>query len=191
MKRFFSPPYIVGYVLALFCIAVFVIADRGYANYSINHELDPVNVVTLAVNIFIAFFLQYYFASRAADDRAEKDILLDNVRDVFGMLRSCRDEVMSCHGVAKVSQESQQTIIKLYRTLSNGLENLQNAIEMSGCSTKLEADCEAVQKGFFDYKAAATGKFPYDSSDISYQERTYRALVRELHSLAFRVNKHR
>jgi hypothetical protein len=190
MKRFFSPPYIVGYVLAVFCVGVFVIADNGYWNYSINHELDPVNVVTLAVNIFIAFFLQYYFASRASDDRAEKDILLDNVRDVFGMLRSCRDEVMSCHGVGKVSKESQQKIIKLYRTLSNGLENLQNAVEMSGC-TKLTGDCEAVLKKFFDYKAAATGKFPYDSSDISYQERTYRTLMRELHSLAFKVNKHR
>lgn len=107
------------------------------------------------------------------------------------MLRSCRDEVMSCHGIVKVSLESQQKIIKLYRTLSNGLENLQNAIEMSGCSTKLTADCEAVRASFFDYKAAATGKFPYDSSDISYQERTYRTLMRELHSLAFKVNKHR
>jgi hypothetical protein len=97
---------------------------------------------------------------------------------------------MSCHGVGKVSKESQQKIIKLYRTLSNGLENLQNAVEMSGC-TKLTGDCEAVLKKFFDYKAAATGKFPYDSSDISYQERTYRTLMRELHSLAFKVNKHR
>jgi hypothetical protein len=57
MKRFFSPPYIVGYVLAVFCVGVFVIADNGYWNYSINHELDPVNVVTLAVNIFPAILL--------------------------------------------------------------------------------------------------------------------------------------
>jgi hypothetical protein len=140
--------------------------------------------------IFIAFFLQYYFASRASDDRAEKDILLDNARDVFGMLRSCRDEVMSCHGIAKVSKASQQKIIRLYRTLSNGLVNLQNAIEMSGC-TKLTEDCDAVLKRFVDYKVAATGKFPYDPSDIGYQEQTYRNLMRELHSLAFKINKHR
>jgi hypothetical protein len=190
MKRFFSAPYIVGYILALLCAAVFVIADNGYWNYSINHELDPVNVLTLGVNIFIAFFLQYYFASRATDDRAEKDLLLDNMRDVFGILRSCRDEVMSCHGMVKVSKASQQKIVRLYRTLSNGLVNLQNAIEMSGC-TKLTEDCDAVLKRFVDYKIAATGKFPYDSSDISYQEQTYRNLMRELHSLAFKINKHR
>lgn len=171
MRRFSSPPYIVGYVLAFLCIAVFIIAANGYGNYSINHELDPVNVVTLAVNIFIAFFLQYYFASRASDDRAEKDLLLDSVRDVFGMLRSCRDEVMSCHGMLKVSRASQQKIIRLYRTLSNGLINLQNAIEMSGCN-QLTKECDAVLKRFIDYKIAATGKFPYDSSDVSYQEQT-------------------
>jgi hypothetical protein len=190
MKRFFRAPYIVGYCLAIFCIAVFVIADNGYWNYSLNHELDPVNVVTLAVNIFIAFFLQYYFASRASDDRAEKDILLDNMRDVFGMLRLCRDEVISCHGIAKVSKASQQKIIRLYRTLSNGLVNLKIAIEMSGC-TKLTGHCDTALKRFFDYKVAATGKFPYDSSDISYQEQTYLNLMKELHSLAFKLNKHR
>lgn len=190
MRRFFSPPYIVGYILAFFCVAIFVMANSGHWDYSINHELDPVNVVTLAVNIFIAFFLQYYFASRASDDRAEKDILLDNVRDVFGMLRSCRDEVMSCHGIADVSKASQQKIIRLYRTLSNGLVNLQNAIEMSGC-TQLTGDCDALLKKFVDYKVAATRKFPYDSSDISEQEQTYLNLMRELHSLGFKVNKHR
>lgn len=190
MKRFFSAPYIVGLSIAVLCVFAFAIANNGYWGYSINHDIDPVNVLTLGVNIFIAFFLQYYFASRASDDRAEKDILLDNVRDVFGMLRSCRDAVMSCHGVDDVSKESQQEIIKLYRTMSNGLENLRNAIEMSGCK-KLTSDCDAVVKRFFAYKAAATGKFPYDSSDISGQERTYRTLMRELHSLAFKVNKYR
>jgi hypothetical protein len=162
----------------------------GRWDYSINHELDAVNLVTLAVNVFIAFFLQYYFASRASDDRAEKDILLDNVRDVFGMLRSCRDEVMSCQGIAEVSKESQQKIIRLYRTLSNGLVNLQNAIKMSGC-TELAVDCDTLLKNFVDYKVAATRKFPYDASDISEQEQTYLSLMRELHSLAFKVNKHR
>jgi hypothetical protein len=190
MKRFLGAPYIVGGAIAVLCVTVFVLAANGYKNLSINHELDPIGLLTLGVNIFIAFFLQYYFAARATDDRAEKDILIDNVRDVFSILRSCRDEVMSCHGIAKISKDTQRKIIKLYRNLSNGLENLQTAIEMSGCR-KLTKECEAVLEKFFKYKAAATNKFPYDSSDISYQEQTYRTLMRELHSLAFKVNQHR
>lgn len=190
MKRFLSAPYIVGGAIVVVCVIVFVLAEIGWANFSINHELDPVNILTLGVNIFIAFFLQYYFAAKATDDRAEKDILLDNVRDVFNILRTCRDEVMACHGLGKVGKDSQKKIIKLYRNLSNALENLQTAIEMSGCE-KLTRECETVRDNFFKYKASGTGKFPYDASDISYQDQTYRALMGELHSLAFKVNKHR
>jgi hypothetical protein len=190
MKRFLGLPYLVGGAVALLCATVFLLADNGYANLSINHELDAINLLTLGVNIFIAFFLQYYFASRATDDRAEKNILRDNVRDVFNVLRSCRDEVMSCHGISKISKENQKKIIKLFRNLSNGLENLQTAIEMSGCK-KLKKECEVVLEKFFKYKAATTGKFPYDASDISYQDQTYRAIMRELHALAFKINKHR
>jgi hypothetical protein len=190
MKRFLTAPYIVGTGIAALCVAVFLLADNGYGNLSVNHELDPINLLTLGVNIFIAFFLQYYFAARATDDRAEKDILLDNMRDVFNMLRSCRDEVMACHGVAEISTQNQKKIIRLYRNLSNALENLQTAVEMSGCR-KLVRECETARDKFHRYKRAATGKFPYDASDISDQGQAYRALMGELHSLAFKINKHR
>jgi len=192
MNRFRSAPYIVGAAIAVLCCLVFWSADTGLAGFSINHDIDPINLATLGVNIFIAFFLQYYFAARATDDRAEKDILIDNVRDVFNMLRSCRDEVNACHSVGKISRESQKKIIKLYRNLSNGLDNLQTAIEMSECK-KLGRESEAIGERFYKYKAAATGKFPhpYDPSDIGYQDQTYRALNKELHSLAFRINQYR
>ena len=192
MKRFFAAPYIVGGALAILCVFTFVLADRGWANFSINHELDPVNILTLGVNIFIAFFLQYYFAARVTDDRAEKDILLDNVRDVFNILRSCRDEVMACHGAGKVNKETEKRIIKLYRNLSNGLENLQTAIEMSGCK-ELATEFDALSERFYKYKGAGTGKLPrpYDASDMSHHDQTYRALNRDLHSLAFKLNQHR
>ena len=83
MKRIFSAPYIVGAVMTVACLVVFYLADKGWQNFSINHELDPVNILTLGVNVFIAFAIQYYFAARATEDRAEKKILLDNLRDVF------------------------------------------------------------------------------------------------------------
>ena len=157
-EAFPHAPYIVGGAIVVACVAVFSLAKAGWSNFSINHELDPIRILTLGVNIFIAFFLQYYFAARATDDRAEKDILLDNVRDVFNILRSCRDEVNLCRGLAKVGKESQKKIIRLYRNLSNVIENLQTAIEMSGCE-KLTKDCETVRDNFYKYKAAATGNY--------------------------------
>src|SRR5580692_9938513 len=121
MKRIFSAPYVVGAAMALGCVVVFFLADKGWQQFSINHELDPVNILTLGVNVFIAFAIQYYFAARATEDRAEKDILLDNLRDVFEMLRSCRDEVNGAYGGTgkKIKAETERKIIKLYRNLAN------------------------------------------------------------------------
>jgi|HubBroStandDraft_4_1064222.scaffolds.fasta_scaffold690684_1 hypothetical protein len=66
----------------------------------------------------------------------EKDILLDNLRDVFEMLRSCRDEVTGAYGTGKkVTKEIERKIIKLYRNLANALDNLQTALDMSGMQT--------------------------------------------------------
>jgi hypothetical protein len=193
MKRFFTAPYAVGAVMTLACVVVFVLADRGWQNFSINHELDPVNILTLGVNVFIAFAIQYYFAARATEDRAEKDILLDNLRDVFEMLRSCRDEVMGAYGTSKkVAKETERRIIKLYRNLANALDNLQTAVDMSGCKA-LVKEFDQIRKRFYEYKRAGTGTLPraYDADGIGYHDRTYRALNKELHSLTFKINKHR
>jgi hypothetical protein len=192
MKRIFTAPYAVGAVMTLACVVVFVLADRGWQNFSINHELDPVNILTLGVNVFIAFAIQYYFAARATEDRAEKDILLDNLRDVFEMLRSCRDEVMGAYGTSKkVAKETERTIIKLYRNLANALDNLQTAVDMSGCKA-LVKEFDEIRKRFYEYKRAGTGTLPraYDADGIGYHDRTYRALNKELHSLTFKINKH-
>jgi hypothetical protein len=192
MKRIFSAPYIVGAVMTLGCIVVFVLVDRGWQNFSINHELDPVNILTLGVNVFIAFAIQYYFAARATEDRAEKDILLDNLRDVFEMLRSCRDEVMGAYGTGKrVTRETEKKIIKLYRNLANALDNLQTALDMSGCKA-LVKEFDQISRRFYDYKRAGTGALPraYDADAIGYHDRTYRALNKELHALTFKINKH-
>jgi hypothetical protein len=191
MKRIFSAPYVVGAAMALGCVVVFFLADRGWQQFSINHELDPVNILTLGVNVFIAFAIQYYFAARATEDRAEKDILLDNLRDVFVMLRSCRDEVMGACTGKKVAKETERKIIKLYRNLSNALENLQTALDMSGCKA-LVKEFDQISKRFYEYKNAGTGTLPraYDAEGIGFHDRTYRALNKELHSLTFKINKH-
>jgi len=189
MNRPRTVPYLVGgAIIVVFCL-LFRAAERGLHGFSINHAIDPVGLATLGVNIFIAFFLQYYFATRITDDRAEKDILIDTVRDAFSMLRTCRDEVSGC-GTSKIAAEKQKKIISLYRALSNGLENVETAVEMSRCK-ELGKDFDSIRESFFKYKAAATGKFPYDASDISYQAQTYRALNQQLHSLAFKLNQYR
>jgi hypothetical protein len=187
------PIIVCGGIIAVF-VFIFWLVNAGYGNYSINHEIDAVSLATLCVNIIIAFILQYYFFARASDDRAEKDILIENLQDVLKTLRACRDEIIACRATKnqKITVDSQRKIFVALRNLSNGLDNLETAVEMSGCSA-LTKEFEVIQTKFFDYRKAATEQFPdaYERSDITYQEKTHRELNKELLSLGFKVNRHR
>lgn len=186
-------PLFVAMVIFMALCGMFWAAHIGWYGLSIEHKLDGVNVATLAVNVFIAYFLQYYFISRAADNRSEKDILIDGLRDVLASVRQCRDTVLACQDAGKITPTSAKSIKLLFRKIANGMENVETAIEMSRCSG-LKDECKEIQHALFSYKSAATGgnfpSKPYDAQAFSYQERTYRALSEKLHDLVFKVNQH-
>lgn len=184
-------PFMVGsLIVVVFCL-IFVGAWSGWLGFCLNREIDPVSLATLGVTIFIAFFLQYYFAAKASDDRAEKDILIDSLRDALTTLRLCRDAVIACHESGKITKINERSILSLFRRLANALDNVETALAMSQRSA-LGAGCSEVQDAFFGYKGAATGgKFPkpYDRHDYGYQEQAYRKLSEKLHSLVFQINQ--
>lgn len=188
-----QPVVVAVIIFAAFCSVVWA-AHVGWYGLSVEHKLDPVNLATLAVNAFIAYFLQYYFVSRAADSRSEKDILIDSLRDVLTSVRQCRDTLLACHDASKIAPTHAKSIKLLLRKIANGLENVETAIGMSQCSA-LRQECKEIQRALFDYKSAATGGSfptkPYDAQSFSYQEQTYRALSEKLHGLVFKINQHR
>ncbi len=187
-------PLIVALVMIAMLGGVFLAAHNGLLGFSIEHKLNPVELATLAVSIFIAYFLQYYFISRAADDRSEKDILIDSLRDVLATVRDCRDTLIGCHDTKTISATHVKSIKLLFRKIANGLDNVETALGMSQCSA-LSEECKAIQDAFFNYKSAATGgsfpSHPYDSHAFTDQEKTYRALNQRLHALVFKINQHR
>jgi hypothetical protein len=160
----------------------------------LNPEIKPVELATLLVSAFIAFFLQYYLASRVTDRRAEKNLLIANLRDVLLALRSCRDTFISCYESGKITEESRRQILMLVRGLSNTLDTLNTAISMSRCS-KLAEEYPHLMELYLNYKIALTGgKFPskpYAADSFSDHDRTHRALNTGLQSLLFKINRHR
>lgn len=190
MKK--QPALVAILILGTLC-GIFWIGHTGWRGFSIDHTLNPVQLATLAVSVFIAYFLQFYFASRTAIERAEKEILLDDVRDVLSILRELRDLLMACYdNGGKIGTTNAKSIKRLLRQTANGLETLETAIGMSHCS-KLEHECRTTQDALFSYKSASTGgNFPtnaYDAAAFNDQERTYRALNRALHDLVFKITR--
>jgi hypothetical protein len=171
---------------------VYFAAHIGWHGFTIEHKLNPVELATLAVNIFIAYFLQYYFISRAADDRSEKDILIDSLRDVLSGVRQCRDTLWACHDAGRIGASQAKSIKLVLRKIANGLDNVETALGMSQFSN-LADECKDIQAALFSYKAAATGgsfpSQPYDAVTFTHQEKTHRALNQKLHDLVFKINR--
>jgi len=184
----------IALVLALLFVATIVAARAGYLGLSLDHQIRPLELATLAVNIFIAFFLQYFFASRSTDLRAEKDLLIDSTRDVLTIMRSCRDALDAYQDANKSRQEHKKTVLQLLRRLANGLDSIQTALGASQCY-RLAAQCDAIRRSYLSYKQCATGgSFPtkrFTAEEVSSQSQTYRRLNRDLEDLVFKINQHR
>jgi hypothetical protein len=188
-----QPMAVAMIILALLCGAFWLTHIR-WNGFSIDHTLNAVLMSTLAVNIFIAYYLQFYFASRATDSRSEKNILIDGLRDVLASTRQCRDTLMSCYDAGKISATHAKLIKLTFRKIANGLDTVTTAIAMSGWPALAE-DCKGIQDALFIYKSAVTGgnfpTKPYDAQAFGYQEQTYRQLTQKLHELVFKINRHR
>jgi hypothetical protein len=188
-----KPLFVAALILALLSGA-FWLTHIGWRGFSVDHNLNPVLMATLAVNIFIAYFLQYYFASRVTDARSEKDILIDGLRDVLSSTRECRDTLMTCYDAGKITAAHARLIKAHFRKIANSLDTVTTAVSMSRCA-ELADNCKSIQTALFEYKSAATGGSfpakPYDAHALGYQEQTYRQLSQKLHDLVFKINQHR
>ena len=143
-------------LLAAIFAAVCVAARLRLWGLSLNLEIQPVGVASLLVGAFIAFFLQYHLAAQLTDKRAEKNLLIDSLRDVLSSLRSCRDVFIACYESGKLTKENRRSVFILLRKLANSLDNVETMISLSQYS-KLVQDCQPVMNCYVSYKSALTG----------------------------------
>ena len=113
--------------------AVIWAAHEKYYGLSLNLEIKPAEILTLAISIVIVALLQFYVASAMTDLRAEKDLLIGNIRDALAALRACREALNACHDAGKISQSGAKQLISLFRRLSNSLDHIETSIAMCRC----------------------------------------------------------
>jgi hypothetical protein len=179
--------------LLLVTVGLLFAAHRCWWGLSLDLEINPVELVTLAVTIGVAVLVGYYLTSQITDLRAEKDLLIDDVRNVLQGLKACRDTLNSCYDEAKIGTKSKTLILAHFHRLINGIEEIEQALAMSQCS-KLPRDIASIKGAYLRFKMAATGgsfpSKPYSHSSISDQEQACHALNAELQSLVFKINQY-
>ncbi len=163
--------------------AVIVLARFRVAGLNLNGEIRVVELATLLVTVFIAVFV----TSQLSDRRAEKDMLVSNVRDALDALRLCRERWTAGLETDKRSKkEAGRQVVRAVRQLSNAIEASETAVGMSVCSG-LGPEYVEIRRHYYSYKMTVTG----DASFFSDEERCYRALHASLQRLLFHINRHR
>lgn len=180
-------------VLASVFVTVTAVALFGFLGLSLDRQLKPVELASLFVNVFIAVFLQYFFASRQSTRRVEKDLLIGNISEAIKILRSCRDIfLLVAQKGTKFTKTEQTGLLTSLRNLANELEGAERA---SGYSSKgLDVQhWEKTQRLLQDYKRVLTGgafpSKPYPVSIHGEENQAFRALHDQLTSLIFQINR--
>jgi hypothetical protein len=178
-------------LLALLYALIIIAASENLAGLSIKTEIDPVSLASLTVTIFIAFFLQYFFASRATDLRVEKDFIIQVQKEVVKAAKDSRDAVDASIGGVSITTQSKSKILLAFRDLANSLEALEEVLLESKCRS-LATDFAATKTFYYQFKSTATAA-PFPSKPYSPQMRReldirYRQLRKNLQVLFFKVN---
>jgi hypothetical protein len=168
-----------------------MLLHHGVWGLSLDTKIRPAEVATVAVNLFIAIFLQYFLAGRARDSRAEKDILIENTSAVIKQLRTSR-EVISSYQPSPDARDSGREVLLALRSLANELLYMQQVLSASTHKDLIDQFTELQQTYYFFKRASTGGNFPkpYTSSQLRDQEKAFRKLHNELHCLVFDINRH-
>jgi hypothetical protein len=182
---------IAGALVVLFIVVVLGACSNIFGFY-LNREIKPVDLAILGVNVFIALFLSQYIIDKAGNFRAEKDLMMSDIRDVLDELKTSRELLVACQDSARVNKIDKKAILLVFRRIANGISLVESALRTSQCSALVKG-FDNITDAYVRYKGSATGGAfprPYTQDQISDQEREYRKLVEKLHALLFSINRH-
>jgi hypothetical protein len=177
-------------VILIYCL-VLIVAGEHFFGLSIKRELDPIPLASLAVTVFIVFFIQYFFSTRTGELRAEKDFLIANQNEAMKTARKCCEVIEAAFDSGKITKASREKIVLSLRELANTMDIFEEALRSSHCR-EMSEHFNKTKLMYYRFKSTATGgsfpASPYTMRAIVAIKREYRLLQREIQEWFFRVN---
>jgi hypothetical protein len=183
-----------GVLGPLFAALIIIwLAFSGHFGLSVDKKLNPVQLLTLAVSVSIAFLVQYFVAASLGNRRAEKNFCLESVKACIDALTDCRREFEDCVDSKKMSAAQKKVILARITQVSNSITELGKVMALSSACKKLHNDCQKLFQPYLTYKTALTGtKYaltrPYTAAHVKEHTIAHRALSDELNRIWFRTN---
>jgi len=156
-------------------------------------KINPVSAASFALTIILALYLEFSVRPSISNNRNEKDLLIDQLKEMKTSLSEIHSLYISSRDNNLTSDYKKDITVKL-RTLSNQINAL---IELSQYCviSKSFLKKEIFTKPYFSYKAALTGNgfdldaFVYDRIHFNDTERKYNNLGKAIMHCIVDVNK--
>jgi hypothetical protein len=176
-------------------LASLLLGHSGWHGWHIDHEVKPIEVVTLIINVAIVVILQQFLAARAGNIRAEKDLVIDNGKDLIQKLRESDEQFAKRSEKTKGTLDDWRIAVNQSRALSNALEHFRTSLALVNCKKcrSLDGDCEALKQQLLEYKRAITNDPPQAKiapDSIRAQSQQFRSFLMGIQKMIFTINSH-
>jgi len=183
--------WFVGLVGVIFGLGLGLLLCRA-ASFQFVNRLTIADFINWIVVALLARLLQVEWQQRYSTTRVEKDLLIENAKDVISALKLTRGTFLDCSRRRQISRQDERKLKGRLRDLANDMHILECGV--NECGGKMQTvPVQKAKEHLYRYKVVLTGGgFPtigYDSQGILEQETVYRILIQSLLQLIIRINR--
>ncbi len=155
-------PLYVACFLAGLCLGLLI---KQKLPVRFKEELDLLPLLQVVATLIIALLITHYGKQRADDQRVEKEILIEQLRDCQTKAKEIYSEFYGCCEAGQVSDVQSRKFVQAMRDLSNQLNTLKKVIGYFGEPPQLAQRWDKSWGFYLDFKTSVTGLSP--STDVS------------------------
>ncbi|MBL8206376.1 MAG: hypothetical protein JNM09_19215 [Blastocatellia bacterium] len=119
-------------------------------------DVDIVPILQLIVTLIVALLITHYGKQKADENRAEKDLIIEQLNDCRTKCREVFAEFSGCCDEQQANAEQQKRLKQGVRDFSNHLYAVRRLIEHSGNPAELVKQHEELQSRYYTFKARIT-----------------------------------
>lgn len=155
-------------------------------------EVGVGDVFNFTLTLVFAFLLQNYLQKRFGDKRAEKDHLIDLIKESVAITNDTRSAFADSYQRKKILAEDRRLILNYTRNLSNSIDLIKTCL--TSCGLNEEAtECDEIASKYLEVKRLLTGgsfpSKPYTSDTFTDAEGAFAKVTNALHQLRIDINR--
>lgn len=163
-------------------------------NIQFEDKLNVVDLATLLVTIFLAFYIPSILEKKLHNRRYEKETNIKKLEEIQGTIKDINIIVKECYRKNSISKTNERLILSYFTTLSNQIKTFINLVSIchSGCFIPEISNLRNARK---NYKDCITGGgfqtkgYVFSSGVKNEEERLFQDFDKQICELIIKINK--